>query len=132
VLRDLFSSELFMPRGHCYLWKTSLVALDVVSSALAGFACLAVAVALGYLGWRARGRPFRFTLRAAGAFFLGSGLVHLLGAWVIWTPVYWIEAVLRAATALAAGAVAIGLLASLRRASALLVGAENDSAARQR
>jgi hypothetical protein len=105
TLRALFSSELFLPRGHCYLWKPSLVGLHVLANALLGFAFVAVAVAVVRAARHKRELP----LRIVGALLLVAGLTHLSDVWVIWRPLYWLDGVLRAAAAALVLAAAITL-----------------------
>jgi len=120
-LRALFSTEIFMPRGHDYFWTPKLLVLEGVSNlvlAIAGFV-----LAAGFLRRRA-GRavpPGRVISSGRAAvsgrtwtvLALGVGLAavtHLLDVWLIWAPLYWLDALVRCMAALAALAAAVILL----------------------
>ena len=114
-LRALFSTEIFMPRGHDYLWTPKLLVLEGGSNlllALAGFL-----LAAAFLRRRARradpsGRV-ALSGRTATVLALGIGLAavtHLLDVWLIWAPLYWLDAFVRCLAALAAIAAAVILI----------------------
>ena len=46
LLRTLFTSDGFMPHGHCYLWNTRLVLLHVISDCLIGLAYFSIPITL--------------------------------------------------------------------------------------
>ena len=114
-LRTLFSTETFMARGHSYLWSPGLVVMELVTNALIALAALAIAVALLRAAARARPRPpaLAYTLLAVFAFLLAAA--HALDVWVIWLPLYGVDAVVRCATAVTAVAAAIVLPRMLRK-----------------
>jgi hypothetical protein len=109
ALQKLFSTEIFLPRGDEYLWTPRLLALELGSNALIAVSCLAMAAALvrtrvkrDVLGRRAQLALALFVVCAAAA--------HLSDLWVIWAPRYWLDALLRCATAIVAAATAIALI----------------------
>jgi hypothetical protein len=119
-LRALFSTEIFMPRGHDYFWTPKLLVLEAVSNlvlAIAGFV-----LAAAFLRRRAgRAAPSGRVLsgrvvlsgRTWTVLALGMGLAavtHLLDVWLIWAPLYWLDALVRCMAALAAIAAAVILL----------------------
>jgi two-component system NtrC family sensor kinase len=106
-LRALFSTEIFMPRGHEYLWTPKLLLLEGVSNALLALACLALAVAIA----RGRGAPSRRARRRLALFVALSAATHLFDVWVIWAPLYWLDALVRSAAALAAVGAAASFMA---------------------
>ena len=114
-LRTLFSTETFMARGHSYLWTPSLVVVEITSNALISLAALAIALALWRAAARARERAPRLGYALLGALALGLAAAHALDVWVIWTPLYGADAILRSATAVIAVAAAIVLPRMLRR-----------------
>jgi hypothetical protein len=105
-LRALFSTEIFMPRGHDYLWTPKLLVLEGASNlvlALAGFV-------LAVLFLRRRIGLSRRTSTAL-AFAIGlAAVTHLLDVWLIWAPLYWLDALVRCLAALAASAAAVTLV----------------------
>jgi hypothetical protein len=108
-LRALFSTEIFMPRGHDYFWTPKLLVLEGVSNlvlALAGFV-----LAAAFLRRRAgRAVPSGRTWTVLA---LGIGLAavtHLLDVWLIWAPLYWLDALVRCMAALVAIVAAVILI----------------------
>jgi hypothetical protein len=105
-LRALFSTEIFMPRGHEYFWTPKLLILE-------GGANLVIALAALGIAWRLvaaagsplpeRGRPW---LILFGIFVAAA---HLFDVWVIWAPLYWLDALVRCAAAVVAVVAALTL-----------------------
>jgi hypothetical protein len=107
-LRALFSTEIFMPRGHEYLWTPKLLVLEGASNLVIALACIAAAVSVA----RRRGgdrRLARRTLTALAVFLLLGACTHLLDVYLIWAPLYWLDALVRCLAAAVAVAVAISL-----------------------
>jgi two-component system NtrC family sensor kinase len=109
ALQTLFSTEIFLPRGHEYLWTPRLLALELGSNALIAVSCLAMAAALvrtvikrDVLGRRAQ--------IALALFVVCAAATHLSDLWVIWAPRYWLDALLRCGAAIVAAATAIALI----------------------
>ena len=57
-MTTLFSSEMFMPHGHCYLWQPGLVWLQVVSNGSIAAAYISIFGTLVYLVRRIEDIPF--------------------------------------------------------------------------
>lgn len=62
--QGLFSSDFFMPHGHCYLWRPGLLALQVITNGLMDIAELFRTTAAHFDGI-ARERGIRFEVRVA-------------------------------------------------------------------
>jgi hypothetical protein len=114
-LRDAFSSPFFIPRGHGYLWKPSLLALQASASAAWALGCFAIAASVLVLMARGRARGVRGPLLALAIFAGLSGLSHVFDIWLIWNPIYWIDGGVRVAGAVAALALALALPRLVRR-----------------
>ena len=114
-LRTLFSTETFMARGHSYLWTPSLVILEIATNALIALAALAIGVALLRAAARAPARGPRLGYGMLATFALGLAAAHGLDVWVIWTPLYGVDVVVRCVAAVAAIAAAIVVPRMLRR-----------------
>ena len=109
-LSDLFEkSHYFMPHGHCYLWLPGLLWLHVTSDLLIGAAYLGISVVL-YLLVRKIRLPFSPIFVAFGLFIGLCGLTHFMSVWVIWNPDYLLDGLVKAGTAAASVATALGLL----------------------
>jgi len=115
ALRTLFSTETFMARGHSYLWTPGLVVMELATNALIALAAIAIAVALVRAALRARGRAETFGFALLAVFALALAAAHALDVWVIWTPLYGVDVVVRCAAAVAAIAAAIVVPRMLRR-----------------
>lgn len=122
-LADIFSSEMFMPHGHCYLWTPGLLWLQAVTNGLIGAAYFAIAVTLGWMVHRAPFLPFRGMALAFGAFIISCGFTHFFDVLVIWEPVYWTDGAVRAVTAVASVGTAVLLPPLVPQAIALARGA---------
>ena len=98
-----------MPRGHDYFWTPTLLVLEGVSNlvlALAGFL-----LAAAFLRRRARRAVPSGRSWTVLAFGIGlAAVTHLLDVWLIWAPLYWLDALVRCVAALAALGAAVTLL----------------------
>ena len=108
-ISDLLAKSVsFMPHGHCYLWIPALLWLHVASDIVIGVAYLGISLIL-YVFVRRIRLPFSPIFIAFGLFIGLCGLTHFMKVWTVWNPDYVAEGVLKAATALASIATAIGL-----------------------
>jgi MYXO-CTERM domain-containing protein len=109
-LRALFSTEIFMPRGHEYFWTPMLLVLEGASNLVLGLA----AAVMGVSFLRRRRRPpqalARRTWACLLAFAVLAALTYISDVWLIWAPLYWLDAVLRSLAAIAAVAAAAALV----------------------
>jgi signal transduction histidine kinase len=123
-LLEFFSSDLFIPHGHCYLWKPGLVWLQVLSNGTIGVAYVAISTTLTYLVFRLRDQiPFRAMYLAFGAFIVLCGVTHFFDVYVVWKPAYWVDGSIRAVTALVSAATALMLPRLIPHAFVLARGA---------
>ncbi len=105
-LRALFSTEIFMPRGHEYLWTPAVLILEAGANLIIAAAAVAVAWRLVRLGGAPLPPRGRRALVLLGIFL---ALAHLFDVWLIWAPLYWLDALVRCATAAVAVAAAVAL-----------------------
>ncbi len=103
------SSSSFMPHGHCYLWIPSILWMHVISDTLIGIAYLGISILL-YLLVRKIRLPFSPVFIAFGLFIGLCGLTHFMSVWTVWNPDYFVDGLLKVATAAASVATAIGLI----------------------
>ncbi len=108
-LRALFSTEIFLPRGHEYLWTPKLLLLEGASNLVLALATTVIGVS--FLRRRGAGRPAltRRTSTALAAFAFLAATSYLGDVWLIWAPLYWLDALVRCAAAVAAIAAAAAL-----------------------
>jgi diguanylate cyclase (GGDEF)-like protein/PAS domain S-box-containing protein len=93
-------SDSFMPHGFCFQWKPSILLLHVVSDAIVTLAYYSIPFALLYFVYKRTDAVYRWVFVLFGAFILLCGTTHLMNIWTIWHPDYWMEGLIKAATAL--------------------------------
>jgi hypothetical protein len=103
----MFSTEIFMARGHSYLWTPWLLIAEVATNAALALGLLIIAVRLFRRGRAPEPGPPGLTGLWLGLLALALLTVHLSDVWTIWTPAYGVDAAIRGAAALIALAAAI-------------------------
>ena len=94
----LFSSD-FMPHGHCYLWKPSILWLHVLSDVFIAVSYFSIPIALLMIvRWR-KDIGYHWIMLLFAAFICACGATHLLSVWTTWYGTYRIEGVVKAFTA---------------------------------
>ena len=99
-LSSLLAVNGYLPHGYCISWSTPLVLTFVISDILIFIAYSSMPVALVYFARRRRDFPYRWLLWLFAVFIMACGLTHLMGAVVLWLPMYGLDALLKALTAL--------------------------------
>ncbi len=90
---------MFIPHGHCYLWKTGLVSLHLISDSLIAVAYFLIPIMLVYIVENREDVPFDWIFLCFGAFIILCGFTHLAEVWTLWHPNYWVSGWLKASTA---------------------------------
>jgi len=89
ALTWLFSSNGFMPHGHCFLWQPATLWLNVGSDALIALAYVCIPFAIYYF---VRQRKSAITYPGIAlmfaAFIFLCGATHVLEVWTVWDPIY--------------------------------------------
>jgi signal transduction histidine kinase len=117
----VFATGGFIPHGHCYLWKPSLVWLHVWSDALIALAYLGISAALAYLVYETRRQiPFHWMFLAFGSFIIACGGTHAMEVWTLWHPMYWLSGWIKVVTAIASVTTAVILPFLIPRALTLV------------
>ena len=132
ALKAPFSSNLFVPHGYCYLWKTGLVGLHVTADALIALAYYSIPLALFYFVYRRKDLPFKKIFLLFGAFIISCGTTHLLEIWTLWYPIYWLSGGMKAITALISVVTAVELVPLIPKVLALPERAETVLQEQQR
>ena len=109
-LANLFSSYPFMPHGMCFQWDPVVLWLHVISDVLIAVAYYAIPVLLFDFSRRRRDIPFNWIFLAFAMFILACGSTHLLAAVTVWHPIYRLDGVVKAVTALASIATIVMLV----------------------
>ncbi|NVM77249.1 signal transduction histidine kinase/ActR/RegA family two-component response regulator [Duganella sp. SG902] len=110
MVSNWFSSEGFMPHGHCFLWIPSILWTSVISDALIALAYLSIPVSLIYFIRKRRDMPFDWMFIAFGVFILACGATHVVDIWVVWKPDYVLSVTLKAITAAASVVTAVAMI----------------------
>ncbi len=116
--RQLFESD-FMPHGFCFAWRPDILWLHVSSDVVIALAYYLIPITLIYLVRARRDLAFNWMFLLFGLFILSCGTTHLLSVWVLWHPIYRLEGVVKAITALASLPTAIVLVGLVPKAIAL-------------
>ncbi len=105
-----FSSDGFMPHGHCYLWQPGVLWLHITSDALITLAYFSIPFTLVYFVRKRKGLEFHWMFLCFATFIVACGTTHLMEIWAIWHPTYWLTGSIKAITALASVPTAILLV----------------------
>ncbi|MEW6497466.1 MAG: PAS domain S-box protein, partial [Cyanobacteriota bacterium] len=98
-LKNLFTSGPYIPHGHCYLWKTQLVWLHLLSDSLIALAYYSIPITLFYFVQKRKDLPFNWIFMLFAAFIVACGTTHLMAVWTLWHPTYWLSGLIKAGTA---------------------------------
>ncbi|MRR50105.1 MAG: PAS domain S-box protein [Rhodocyclaceae bacterium] len=108
-LTGLLAVKGYLPHGYCISWSMPLVLTYVVSDLLIFLSYFSMPLALGYFARRRVDFPYRWLLWLFAAFIMACGATHLMGAVVLWQPLYGLDAALKAFTAVVSVGTAIAL-----------------------
>jgi len=106
----------FLPHGYCISWSQPLVATFVISDIVIFLSYFSMPVALIYFARERKDFPYQWLLWLFAAFIMACGTTHLMGAIVLWQPMYNLDAILKAVTALISLVTAIALWPLIPRA----------------
>lgn len=99
----------FMPHAHCFLWNPETLWLHVISDGVIAASYFSIPIALVVLYKKRVDVQYSHVLSLFAAFIFLCGVTHVLGIWTMWDPIYRVEGVIKAATALVSVLVAIAL-----------------------
>jgi len=97
----LLDSSALSPHGICLLWDPELIWLHVASDALIAAAYFSIPVALSIFVSKRRDVDFGWIFWAFAIFIMACGFTHVLSIVTLWVPVYGIEGIVKALTAVA-------------------------------
>ena len=109
----------FIPHGHCYLWKTELVGLHIVSDSLIAISYYSIPLTLLYFVRKREDLPFNWIFLLFGGFIIACGTTHIMDIWTLWYPNYWFSGGLKAITAMISVYTALMLVSLVPKALAL-------------
>lgn len=97
----LLDSSMFSPHGICLLWEPGLIWLHVASDALIAAAYFSIPAALSIFVSKRPDVDFGWIFWAFAVFIMACGLTHILSIVTLWVPIYGIEGIVKALTAVA-------------------------------
>ena len=92
---------MFSPHGICLLWEPELIWLHVFSDAVIAVAYFSIPVALSIVVSKRRDFQFGWIGWSFAAFILACGLTHIFSIITLWIPIYGLEGIVKAITAIA-------------------------------
>jgi PAS domain S-box-containing protein len=118
-LIDFFGTNAFTPHGYCLSWQPVLLWLHVISDLLITLAYYSIPLTLVHFIRQRKDFPYPLLGLLFAAFIIACGTTHLLSAITIWTPVYWLDGLVKAITAIASVTTAVMMLWVIPRALSL-------------
>ncbi|SDE44133.1 His Kinase A (phospho-acceptor) domain-containing protein [Bradyrhizobium brasilense] len=100
-LERLLDSSTFSPHGICLLWEPELIWLHVISDAIIAASYFSIPFALAILVSKRRDFQFGWMAWPFATFILACGLTHVFSIYTLWVPIYGLEGLLKALTAVA-------------------------------
>ncbi len=97
----LLDSSMLSPHGICLLWEPELIWLHVAADACIAAAYFSIPIALAILVTKRRDLKFGWIYWGFAIFIMACGLTHVLSIYTLWVPIYGIEGIVKAATAVA-------------------------------
>ncbi|MGY3696345.1 signal transduction histidine kinase/CheY-like chemotaxis protein [Bradyrhizobium sp. USDA 3240] len=100
-LERLVDSSTFSPHGICLLWEPELIWLHVISDAIIAASYFSIPFALAILVSKRRDFQFGWMAWPFAVFILACGLTHVFSIYTLWVPIYGLEGIVKALTAVA-------------------------------
>jgi signal transduction histidine kinase/CheY-like chemotaxis protein len=97
----LFDTSGLSPHGFCLLWEPGLIWLYAISDTAIALAYFSIPIALIVVGRKRSDLVYRPLLWLFAAFILLCGTTHWLDLFTLWSPLYGLQGVVKAATAVA-------------------------------
>ncbi len=99
-LIDFFGIKDFIPHGYCLSWSPILLWLHVVSDLLITFAYYSIPLTLVYFIHKRKDLPYPWMVALFAGFIIACGTTHLMSAITIWIPLYRLDGLIKAFTAI--------------------------------
>lgn len=116
-----------MPHGHCYFWRPEILWLSVVSDAIIAAAYYAIPVVLFLFARKKKDLPFIWMFFLFSGFILLCGTTHIFEIVTVWTPMYRVLVLTKAATAAISILTAVLLIPLIPKALSLRSPAELEA-----
>ncbi len=116
---NLLDIKDLIPHGYCLSWSPVLLWLHVVSDLLITLAYYSIPLTLLYFIRQRRDFPYPLLAFMFAGFIIACGTTHLLSAITMWIPIYWLDGLLKAVTAVVSVVTAVLMLWVIPRALSL-------------
>ena len=105
ALIDFFGVNGFIPHGFCLTWNSPLLWLTVISDSVMTLSYATYPIGIAYFVWKRKDLQYRWLyLGFFIAFILTCAGTHLMSVVTIWLPLYWLDAYVKAVSAVVATA----------------------------
>lgn len=126
---DFFGVNEFIPHGYCLTWDSPLLWLTAISDGLMTLSYATYPIAIAYFVWKRKDLQYRWLyLTFFNAFILTCASTHLMSLITLWIPLYWLDASIKALSALIAAATVFAIWWVIPRALKLPSPAELQKA----
>jgi PAS domain S-box-containing protein len=100
ALIQLFGIKDLIPHGYCLSWSPVLLWLNVISDLLITLAYYSIPLTLVYFIRQRKDFPYPWLVALFAGFIVACGTTHLMSAITIWIPLYWLDGLIKAFTAI--------------------------------
>lgn len=128
LLWTILTPQGFEPHGYCFLWTRPLLWLYIVSDSLITLAYYSIPIALIVVVRKRPDLAFKRVFLLFAAFIVACGTTHLIALWTLWSPLYWLDAAVKAVTAAASIMTAVALWPLIPKVLALPSPAQLEAA----
>lgn len=109
-LSHFFSTAGFLPHGQSFAWNSPLIWTYVVSDVVIALAYFSIPFGISYFLGKRRDMKSSLGFAFVSLFIFACGATHLASVWTLWHPDYWLDATLKAITAMASLGAAAALV----------------------
>ncbi len=102
-----FDTHSFLPHGHCFLWDPFILSTHVISDSIIALSYFSITISLITIFRKKPDIPFSIFFAFFALFIVACGLTHIASISTIWWPIYGLEGLLKAVTAMASIGTAI-------------------------
>ncbi|MGZ8223363.1 MAG: PAS domain S-box protein [Methylobacter sp.] len=118
-LIDFLGVKGFIPHGYCLSWDPLLLWLHLISDLLITLSYYSIPLILVYFIRQRKDLPYPWLVAMFAGFIIACGTTHLMSAITIWIPLYWLDGLFKAITAIISVATAVLMLWIVPRALSL-------------
>ena len=114
-LYQMLTTQGLAPHGYCLPWDPILIWLHVMSDAIIGLSYFSIPIVLAVFLVRRRDIEFGWLILLFAIFIMACGTTHFMSILVLWVPLYGLEGLVKAFTALASVLTAVAMWPLLPR-----------------